>query len=55
MDLKVELLLSKDEMLAAVQGGSWKRVVETILSSKKQFLEDTTNKQILRNRWKVEE
>ena len=44
MDLKAELLLSKDEMLAAVQGGPWKRTVETLLSSKKQFLEDTTNR-----------
>ena len=42
-------------MLAAVQGGPWRRAVETLLSSKKQFLEDTTNKQILRNRWKLEE
>ena len=55
MDLKAELLLSKDEMLAAVEGGPWRRAVETLLSSKKQFLEDTTNKQILRNRWKLEE
>jgi hypothetical protein len=55
MDLKTELLLSKDEMLATVPGGSWKRVVETLLSNKKQFLEDTTNKQILRNHWKLEE
>ena len=55
MDLKAELLLSQDEMLVAVQGGPWKRAVETLLSSKKQFLEDTTNKQILRNRWKLEE
>ncbi len=37
MDLKVELLLSQDEMLVVVQGGSWKRAVETLLSSKKQF------------------
>ena len=44
MDLKAELLLSKDEMLAAVQGGPWKRAVETLLSSKKQFLEDTANR-----------
>ena len=55
MDFKTELLLSKDEMLAAVQGASWKKAVETLLSTKKQFLEDTTNKQILRNRWNLEE
>jgi hypothetical protein len=55
MDLRAELLLSHDEMLAVMQGRTWRRTVETLLSSKKQFLEDTTNKQILRNRWKSEE
>ena len=29
--------------------------METLLSSKKQFLKGTTNKQILRNHWKLEE
>ena len=54
MDLRTELLLSHDEMLAVMQGRPWRRAVETLLSSKNQFLEDTTNKQILRNRWKSE-
>jgi hypothetical protein len=39
MDLRAELLLSHKEMLAAVQGGPWKRAVETLLSRKKQFLD----------------
>ena len=52
MDLRAELFLSHDE---AVKGGPWKRTVETLLSRKNQFLEDTTNKQILRNRWQTEE
>ena len=47
MDLRTELLLSREEMLATVKKGPWKRAVETLLSSKKQFLEDTTNKQVL--------
>ena len=55
MDLRAELLLSHDEILADMQGGPWRRAVETLLSSKKKFLEDTNNKQILRNRWKSEE
>jgi hypothetical protein len=42
-------------MLSAVKKGTWKRAVETLLSSKKQFLEDTTNKQVLSSRWQVEE
>jgi hypothetical protein len=50
MDLRTELLLSREEMLAAVKKGPWKRAVETLLSRKKQFLEDTTNKQILSSR-----
>ena len=44
MDLRAELLLSHEEILAVVEGGSWKREVETLLSRKKKFLEDTTNK-----------
>ena len=55
MDLRTELLLSREEILSAVIKGPWKRVVETLLSSKKQFLEDTTNKQILNSRWQLEE
>jgi hypothetical protein len=55
MDLRTELLLSREEMLAAVRKGPWKRAVETLLSSKKQLLEDTTNKQILSSRWQLEE
>ena len=46
MDLRSELFMSHDEMLAAVKGGSWKRTVETFLSRKKQFLEDRFNRQI---------
>ena len=42
-------------MLASVKKGPWKRAVETLLSSKKQLLEDTTNKQILSSRWQLEE
>ena len=33
----------------------WKRAVETLLTRKKQLLEDITKKQILTNRWKMEE
>ncbi len=55
MDLRTELLLSREEMLAAVKKGPWKRAVETLLSRKKQFLEDMTNKQILCSRWQLEE
>ena len=55
MDLRAELLLSREEMLAAVKEGPWKSAMETLLSSNKQFLEDTNNKQILRNRWQLEE
>ena len=33
----------------------WKRAVETLLTRKKQLLEDITKKQILTNRWKLEE
>ena len=55
MDLRTELLLSREEMLAAVRKGPWKRAVESLLASKKQFLEDTINKQILSNRWQLEE
>jgi hypothetical protein len=55
MDLRTELILSREEMLAAVKKGPWKRAVETLLSSKKQFLEDTTNKQVLSSRWQLEE
>ena len=47
MDLRTELLLSREEMLAAVKQGPWKRAVETLLASKKQFMEDSTNKQFL--------
>jgi hypothetical protein len=50
MDLRTELLLSREEMLTAVKKGPWKRGVESLLVSKKQFLEDTTNKQILSSR-----
>jgi hypothetical protein len=42
-------------MLTAVKKGSWKRAVETLLSSKRQFLEDTTNKQVLNSHWQLEE
>ena len=49
MDLRSELLLSHEEILASVKVGPWKRAVDTLLSVKKQFLEDTTNKQILKN------
>jgi hypothetical protein len=45
-----ELFLSREEMLVGVKKGSRKRAVETLLSRKKQFLEDTTNKQILSRR-----
>ncbi len=55
LDLRTELLLSREEMLADVKKGSWKRAVETLLSRKKQFLEDMTNKQILSNRRQLEE
>ncbi len=55
MDLRTELLLSREEMLTDVKKRPWKRDVETLLSSKKQFLEDTTNKQILISRWQLEE
>jgi hypothetical protein len=55
MDLRTELLLSREEMLADVKQGPWKRAVETLLSRKKQFLEDTINKQILSSRWQLEE
>ncbi len=55
MDLRTELLPSREEMLTVVKKGPWKRVVETLLSRKKQFLEDTTNKQILSSRWQLEE
>jgi hypothetical protein len=55
MDLRTELLLSREEILTAVKKGSWKGAVETLLSRKKQFLEDMTNKQILSSRWKLEE
>ena len=55
MDLRTELLLSRDEMLAAVKQGPWKRAVETLLASKKQFMEDSTNKQILNHHWQLEE
>ena len=50
MDLRTELLLSREEILVAVKKGPWKRAVETLLSRKKQFLEDTTYKQILSGR-----
>jgi hypothetical protein len=55
MDLRTELLLSREELMTTVIEGPWKRAVETLLSSKKQFLEDTTNKQILSSRWQLEE
>jgi hypothetical protein len=55
MDLRTELLLSREEILTALKKGPWKRVVETLLSRKKQFLEDMTNKQILSSRWQLEE
>ena len=55
MDLRTELLLSRDEMLAAVKQGPWKRTVETLLASKKQFMEDSTNKQVLNHHWQLEE
>ena len=38
-----------------MKGGPLERAVETLHSRKNQFLEDTTNKQILKNRWKLEE
>ena len=36
MDLRTELLLSREEMLAAVIKGPWKRAAKTLLSTKKQ-------------------
>ena len=55
MDLRAEPILSQEEMLTVVKGGPWKRAVDTLLVRRKQFLEDTTNNQILKNRWKSEE
>ncbi len=51
MDLRTELFLSREEMFATVKKGPWKRAVETLLSSKRQFLEDMTNKLVLNSRW----
>jgi hypothetical protein len=57
MDLRDELMLSREIMQTVVRNRSspWKRAVETLLTRKKQLLEDTTKKQILTNRWKLEE
>ncbi len=58
MDLRDELMLSREIMqtVARDRSSPWKRAVETLLTRKKQLLEDTvTKKQILTNRWKLEE
>jgi hypothetical protein len=57
MDLRDELMLSREIMQTVVRDRSspWKRAVETLLTRKKQLLEDITKKQILTNRWKLEE
>jgi hypothetical protein len=57
MDLRDELMLSREMMQTVVRDRSspWKRAVETLLTLKKQLLEDLTKKQILTNRWKLEE
>jgi hypothetical protein len=57
MDLRDELMFSREIMQTVVRDRSspWKRAVETLLTRKKQFLEDITKKQILNNRWKLEE
>jgi hypothetical protein len=57
MDLRDDLILSREIMQKVVRDRSspWKRAVETLLTRKKQLLEDFTKKQILTNRWKLEE
>ena len=57
MDLRDELMLSRETMQTVVRDRSspWRRAVETLLTRKKQLLEDITKKQILTNRWKLEE
>ncbi len=57
MDLRDELMLSREIMQTVVRdrASPWKREVETLLTRKKQLLEDVTKKQILTNRWKMEE
>ena len=57
MDLRDELMLSREIMQTVVRDRSsaWKRAVEILLTRKKQLLEDITKKQILTNRWKLEE
>ena len=57
MDLRDELMLSREIMQTVVRDRSspWKTAVETLLTSKKQLLEDITKKQILTNRWTLEE
>jgi hypothetical protein len=57
MDLRDELMLSREIMQTVVRDRSspWRRAVETLLTRKKQLLEDITKKQILTNRWKLEE
>ena len=46
LDIREELALSKDTMLAAVTEGPWRLAIESSLEWKKQLLEDTTTKQI---------
>jgi hypothetical protein len=50
-------MLEREIMQTVVRDRSspWKRAVETLLARKKQLLEDITKKQILTNRWKLEE
>jgi hypothetical protein len=57
MDLRDELMLSREIMQTVVRdrASPWKRAVETLLTRKKKLLEDITKKQILTNRWKMEE
>ena len=57
MDLQDELMLLREIMRTEVRDrcSPKKREVETLLNHKKQLLEDVTKKQILVNRWKLEE
>jgi hypothetical protein len=50
-------MLPREIMQTVVRDRSspWKRAVETLLTRKKQLMEDITRKQILTNRWKLEE
>jgi hypothetical protein len=43
------------QMVVCDRSSPWKRAVETLLTRKKQLLEYITKKQILTNRWKLEE